>query len=99
MRQGLSMKTNAYQSIPAIALAILIAGTITILPSFSDRVVASAPIHAGKSDRLDIRPLGAQCSEQAWPYFEAHCLRDKRAVMGQAKPARIVTADRRDLSR
>jgi hypothetical protein len=97
MRQGLGMKPNSYQSV--LALAILIAGTATILPSLSDRVVASAPIHSGKGDRLDIRPLGAQCSEQAWPYFEANCLRDKRTSMGQAKPARIVTADRRDLTR
>jgi hypothetical protein len=85
---------NAFGSISAIALAALIAGTITILPSFSDKVVASAPIHSGKGDRLDVRPLGGQCSEQAWPYFEANCLRDNRTTMGQAKPARIVTADR-----
>ena len=57
-------------------------------------MVASAPIHSGKGDRLDVRPLGTQCSEQAWPYFEANCLRDHRAVMGKAKDARIVTADR-----
>jgi hypothetical protein len=80
-------------SIPAIALAALVAGGVTVLPSFSDRVVASAPIHSGKGDRLDIRPLGTQCSEQAWPYFEANCLRDRRASMGEAKPVRIVTAD------
>jgi hypothetical protein len=77
-----------------MALAALLAGTATILTSFSDKVVASAPMHSGKSDRLDIRPLGAQCSEQAWPYFEANCVRDKRAAMGHAKAPRIVTSDR-----
>jgi hypothetical protein len=82
-------------SISAIALAALIASALTILPSFSNPVVASAPIHPDKGDRLDIRPLGSQCSEQAWPYFEANCLRDTRTTMGQAKPARIVTADRK----
>ena len=82
------------RSISAIALAALFAGTATILPSLSDKVVASAPIHGGKGDRLDIRPLGGQCSERAWPYFEANCLRDNRTTMGQAKSARIVTADR-----
>ena len=84
-----------FGSISAIALAALIAGTVTILPTFSDKVVASAPIHSGKGDRLDYRPLGTQCSEQAWPYFEASCMRDRRAAMGQAKSARIVTADRK----
>jgi hypothetical protein len=88
------MNRKAYRSISAIAVAALIAGTVTILTSFSDKVVASAPIHSGKGDRLDIRPLGTQCSEQAWPYFEANCVRDKRTAMGKAKAPRIVTADR-----
>ncbi len=83
-----------FGSLSAIALAALIAGTVTILPSFSDKVVAKAPMHSGKGDRLDIRPLGTQCSENAWPYFEANCLRDTRASMGKVKPARVVTADR-----
>jgi len=66
--------TKKFGRISAIALATLVAGTATILPSFSGKVVASAPMHGGKGDRLDIRPLGTQCSEQAWPYFEANCL-------------------------
>ena len=94
IRQGRVMTKKAYRSISAIVLAALIAGTATILPSFSDKVVAKAPLHSGKGDRLDVRRLGTQCSEQAWPYFEANCLRDKRAAMGQAKAPRIVTADR-----
>ena len=86
---------KVYRSISAIALAALIAGAATVLPSFSESVVASAPIHSGKGDRLDFRPLGSQCSEQAWPYFEASCLRDNRAALGKVKSAaRIVTADR-----
>ncbi len=92
--QGRVMK-KIFGSISAISLAALVAGAMTILPTFSDKVVASAPIHSGKGDRLDIRPLGAQCSEQAWPYFEASCLRDGRTTMGKAKAARIVAADRK----
>ena len=92
-RQGRLMK-KVFGSISAIACAALIASAVTILPSFSDKVVASAPIHSGKGDRLDARPLGIRCSEKAWPYFEANCLRDGRTPLGQAKAARIVTADR-----
>jgi hypothetical protein len=88
------MIRKAYRSISAVALAVLIAGAVTVIPTFSEKVVASAPIHSGKGDRLDIRVLGSQCSEQAWPYFESNCLRDRRAAMGQVKAARIVTADR-----
>jgi hypothetical protein len=93
------MTSKGYRSISAIALAALVAGAATILLNFSGEVVASAPIHSGKGDRLDIRPLGAQCSEQAWPYFEAKCLRDKRVTMGKAATARIVTADRINIAR
>ena len=87
------MTKQGYGSISTIALAALLVGGTTILPNFS-QVVASAPIHGGKGDRLDYRPLGTQCSELAWPNFEAGCMRDKRATMGKAKQVRIVTADR-----
>ena len=60
---------------------------MTILAGFNDKVVASAPIHSGKGDRLAIRPLGTQCSEQAWPYFEANCLRDGLRVLVQSYAA------------
>jgi hypothetical protein len=91
--RGSAMTKQGYGSISAMALAALLVGGMTLLPNFS-QVVASAPIHSGKGDRLDYRPLGTQCSEQAWPNFEAGCLRDKRDTMGKAKQARIVTADR-----
>ena len=77
-----------------MALAALVAGATTILPGVSDPVVASAPMHSGKGDRLDFRPLGTRCSEQAWPYFAANCVRDPRLARGQAKSARIVAPDR-----
>jgi hypothetical protein len=88
------MTGKTYRSISALALAALIAGGVTVLPNFSGEVVASAPIHSGKGDRLDARPIGPQCSEQAWPYFEASCLRDKRLMIGQARIVRLVTVSR-----
>jgi hypothetical protein len=92
------MTRKGYGSISAIALAALFASGLMIMPSSSE-VVAKAPLHAGKGDRLDYRPLGTQCSEQAWPNFEAGCMRDLRAANGKAKQARIVTADRISLAR
>ena len=88
------MSIRFLRSISAVALAAVVAAALTVMPGTSDRVAASAPLNSGKGDRLDIRPLGSQCSEQAWPYFEAGCMRDRRLALGQAKPARIVTADR-----
>jgi hypothetical protein len=92
------MTRTGYGSISAIALAALFASGLMIMPSSSE-VVAKAPLHAGKGDRLDYRRLGTQCSEQAWPNFEAGCMRDLRAANGKAKQARIVTADRISLAR
>jgi len=89
------MRKTVFGSISAIAFAAAVAGGLMILPSLSNPVVASTPIHSGKGDRLDIRPIGPQCSEQAWPYFEASCLRNPRAQFGSVRTARIVSADRR----
>jgi hypothetical protein len=85
-------------SISAVVLAAMVAGAYTVLPGTSDKVAASTPFKSGKGDRLDIRPLGIKCSEQPWPYFEARCMRDPRVARGEAKPARIVSADRVHLS-
>ena len=88
------MQKSFSKTVSAMVAAGLIAGALTVLPGASNKVVASAPLNSGKSDRLDVRPIGNRCSEQAWPYFEAGCVRDKRNAMGQAKAVRVVTADR-----
>ena len=77
----------------AIAIAALIAGALTVLPGFAPQVEASVPVALAKSDRLDIKQIGTNCSQQAWPNFEATCLRvaDKKLVI---REARLVTADR-----
>jgi hypothetical protein len=82
------------KTVSAIAAAALVAGAITILPGASDQVSASAPLNSGKGDRLDIRAIGPQCSQQVWPYYEARCLKDSRQPMGHAKAVRIVSPDR-----
>jgi hypothetical protein len=78
----------------AIAFAALIASALTVLPGFAPQVEASVPQALAKADRLDIRSVGANCSEKAWPNFEASCLRTAGAK-GLVKEARLVTADRR----
>ena len=81
------------KALSAIAIAALIAAGLTVLPGFAPQVEASVPQPLAKADRLDIRPVGRDCSEQAWPNFEASCLRaagSKSAV----RQARLVSADR-----
>ena len=77
----------------AIAIAALIAGALTVLPGFAPQVQASVQVALAKGDRLDIKQIGTNCSQQAWPNFEATCLRvaDKKVVI---REARLVTADR-----
>jgi hypothetical protein len=88
------MFARVTKAVPAIAAAALIAAAITVIPGTSDEVEASPPVRVTKSDRLDIRPVGPSCSKQAWPYYEANCIKDSRQAMSQAKAARVVTADR-----
>ena len=82
------------RTLSALVAAASLAAAITLLPGASDKVSASAPLNSGKGDRLDVRAIGPACSEQAWPYFEATCTKDRRQPMSQAKAVRIVTPDR-----
>ena len=77
----------------AIAIAALMAGALTVLPGFAPQVEASVPQALAKGDRLDIKQIGPNCSQQAWPNFEAACLRiaGKKTMI---REARLVTADR-----
>ena len=81
------------KALSAIAIAAFAAAALTILPGFAPQVEASVPQVLAKGDRLDVRPVGRDCSQQAWPNFEAACL---RAVGTNAaiRQARLVTADR-----
>ena len=63
------------KALSAIAIAAFIAAALTVLPGFAPEVEASVPQALAKADRLDIRPVGRDCSQQAWPNFEASCLR------------------------
>ena len=77
----------------AIAAAACVAAALAILPGFAPQVEASVPRALAKSDRLDIRPIGRDCSQQAWPNFEASCLRTAGS-RSAVRQARLVTADR-----
>jgi hypothetical protein len=81
----------------AIAVAAFMATALTVLPGFAPTVEASVPQALAKGDRLDIRSIGKDCSQQAWPNFEASCLRTAGAKTGTnsaVREARLVTADR-----
>ena len=74
------------------AIAVVLA-VVALLPGFTPQVAASVPVALARADRLDIRPIGRACSEQAWPNFEASCLRTA-GTKGVVKEARLITTDR-----
>jgi hypothetical protein len=81
------------KALSAILLAACVAAALTVLPGFAPQVEASVPQPLAKSDRLDFRPIGRDCSDQAWPRFEASCLRRAGSKI-EVREARLVTADR-----
>jgi len=80
--------------VSAIAAMSLGAGMVLALTGFGPEADAGTPPKVVKSDRLDFRPTGKDCTQQAWPYYEPKCLRDLTQVAGQARQARIITTDR-----
>jgi hypothetical protein len=81
------------KTISAIAVAGFVATGLTILPGFAPTVEASTPHALAKGDRLDIHSIGADCSQKAWPNFEASCLRTA-GTRTSVREARLVTANR-----
>ena len=81
------------KALSAVAIAAFVAAGLTVLPGFAPRVEASVPQALAKGDRLDIRAVSKDCSQQAWPNFEASCLRGA-SVSGAVREARLVTANR-----
>jgi hypothetical protein len=81
------------KALSAVAVAALIAAGLTVLPGFAPQVEASVPVALAKGDRLDIKQVGRNCSENAWPNFEASCLRSS-GTKNVVREARFVTADR-----
>jgi hypothetical protein len=82
----------------AIAAAAIIAACFTLSPSLSPQVEAGAPAVNGKSDRADTRPLGMDCSQHAWPYYEAACLRDTSNRLAEPHDVRFVAMDRQRMT-
>jgi hypothetical protein len=77
----------------AIAVAAFFAAALTVLPGFAPTVEASTPQPLAKADRLDVHQVGRECSEKAWPNFEASCLRSA-GTRTEVHQVRFVTTDR-----
>ena len=89
------------RTVSAVALAGVIAAAITLLPSLSDRVDASAAITVAMAAApVPVPVVTDKCAEQHWPYMGTDCVRDNRKAEGQAKPvSRVVNIDRKMAAR
>lgn len=78
----------------AIVAAAIVATAFIAALSLADQVDARSSPPGAKTDRADARPLAGRCSQNAWPYYEAACLRDTRNPFGQARKVRVIAIDR-----
>jgi hypothetical protein len=82
-----------FKAVSAVVAAALGAAVVLALPGFSPEVEAGTPAPVVKSDRLDITLSAPACAEQAWPYYQANCLRDRSQPGGRARTVRLVSTD------
>jgi hypothetical protein len=71
------------------------AAMLLALLGVSPQVEAGTGTHhpAVKADRLEIGVVGAACSQQAWPYYETRCLRDRREAAARPSTVRVIAID------
>ncbi|HXO72921.1 MAG TPA: hypothetical protein VN838_28525 [Bradyrhizobium sp.] len=79
------------KSLTALAIFAFLGAAVIALPGFAPKVEASETAALAKGDRLEVRSIAQNCSQQVWPNFDASCLR-KGEVM--VREARLVTARR-----
>ena len=79
------------KSLTALAIFAILGASVIALPGFAPQVEASETAALAKGDRLEVRAIAQNCSQQVWPNFDASCLR-KGEVM--VREARLVTARR-----
>ena len=81
------------KSLAALAIFGFLGAAVIALPGFAPQVEASETVALAKGDRLPVRRVDGNCSQQIWPNYAASCLRngDSGAMV---REARLVTARR-----
>lgn len=93
IQNTLSSKT-AIEMMSAAAAAAVVAAWVTALPSVPAQIDAHSNTLGATVDRIDIGQPVPKCSQQAWPYYERSCLRDRDQPAGEMRTVRIVPIDR-----
>ncbi len=82
------------KTVYAIAVAAIAAACFVAFPSLSYQVEANTSALGAKGDRADVRPLGIDCGQNEWPYFDPACTRDARDPLATPPQVRMVSTDR-----
>jgi hypothetical protein len=80
-----------FKSLTALAIFAILGASVIALPGFAPEVKASETVALAKADRLELRPIEQNCSQQIWPNYYTSCLRNGDAMV---REARLVTARR-----
>lgn len=80
-----------YRVTLAMIAAAVLAGAFAIFTATAEPAADNAGIGVGSGDG---RPNGTPCSQQAWPYYEPHCVRERSFDLGQRKSLRVITTER-----
>jgi hypothetical protein len=70
------------------------AAVVLAFPGFSPEVEARTPVQVVQTDGTSARPALRDCTQQAWPYYEANCLRNSAQPNAKPRTVRLVTTDR-----
>jgi hypothetical protein len=81
------------KSLSALAIFVFLGASVVALPGFAPQVEASETVALAKADRLEVRAVARNCSQQVWPNFDASCLRNGESN-ATFHEARLVTARR-----
>jgi hypothetical protein len=81
------------KSLTALAIFALLGASVIALPGFAPPVEARETVVLAKGDRLEIRPVARNCTQQVWPNFDGSCLRHSKSG-ALVHEARLVTARR-----
>ena len=64
------------KSLAALAVFGLMGTAVILMPEFAPPAQATESVALQKGDRLEVRPIARNCSQQIWPRFDAACLRE-----------------------
>jgi hypothetical protein len=79
------------KSLSALAIFAILSASVIALPGFAPEVKASETVALAKADRLELRPIEQNCSQQIWLNYYTSCLRNGDAMV---REVRLVTARR-----